>query len=129
MRLRAKTEGNQVEIVRVDITPLSVNRCWQGKRFKTKDYGQYERDVLLLLPKFELPDKPYRISFEFGMSNKLSDVDNPIKPLLDILQKKYGFNDRDVHEISAKKLFVVSGQEYFTFRIETFKQEVTGRQE
>ena len=31
------------------------------------------------------------------------DFDNPIKPFVDILQKKYGFNDRDVYELNVKK--------------------------
>ena len=103
----------------IKIKPLSVNECWQGKRFKTKAYKDYEKKLLLLLPKLKLPEPPYKISFEFGFSNVLSDWDNPIKPLQDILQKKYSFNDRDVFEAKVKKIKVSKGQEYLKFNIET----------
>ena len=32
------------------IKPLSVNQVWQGKRFKTKTYKDYEKNVLAILP-------------------------------------------------------------------------------
>lgn len=105
-------------MIRVDIKPLSVNECWQGKRFKTSKYKSYERDCLLLLPKVSLPEPPYKISYVFGLSNILSDFDNPVKPITDILQKKYGFNDRDIHEASIKKVKVEKGKEFFSFDIE-----------
>ena len=41
-------------MMRLDIKPLSVNRCWKGKRFKTKEYKRYERDCLLILPKLKI---------------------------------------------------------------------------
>jgi len=106
-------------MVTVNIKPLSVNQVWQGKRFKTKAYTHYERDVLFMLPKMKLPDPPYKIYFEFGMSNVLSDWDNPIKPVQDILQKKYLFDDRHIMEAHVKKVKVDKGKEYFSFLIES----------
>lgn len=106
-------------MVTVNIKPLSVNEAWQGKRFKSKAYAKYERDVLFMLPKIKLPEPPYKISFVFGMSNVMSDWDNPIKPIQDILQKKYDFNDRHVMEANVVKKKVAKGQEYFSFLIET----------
>lgn len=99
--------------VRYNIKPLSVNECWQGKRFKTKAYKDYERELILCLPQKDIPEPPYKIRFEFGLSNSLSDWDNPIKPLQDILQKKYGFNDKDIFEACIRKIKVPKGQEYF----------------
>jgi Holliday junction resolvase RusA-like endonuclease len=96
--------------------PLSVNEAWQGRRFKTDKYQKYERDLLFLLPKIAVPSPPYYIEFEFGMS-KLSDLDNPVKPCLDILQKKYSINDRDVMEMRVKKIHVKKGQEFIRFQI------------
>lgn len=32
--------------------------------------------------------------------------------LVDILQKKYGFNDRDIYELHIKKTIVPKGNEY-----------------
>ena len=106
-------------IVSLGIKPLSVNECWQGKRFKTKTYQAYERLLLLSMPALEVPDPPYRIEFVFGMSNVQSDWDNPVKPLQDIMQKKYGFNDRDIYEASVKKVKVEKGKEYFSVRLES----------
>jgi len=73
---------------KINIKPLSVNECWQGKRFKTKEYKQYEKDLLLMLPKIGICKAPFKITIEFAFSSTLADIDNPLKPFLDILQKK-----------------------------------------
>jgi Holliday junction resolvase RusA-like endonuclease len=101
----------------ISVAPLSVNECWQGKRFKTPKYKAYEIQVLELLPPMDIPSPPYGIYFEFGFSNSLSDIDNPVKPVQDILQKKYGFNDRDIMEMHVVKRMVKKGSEYFAFEI------------
>lgn len=106
---------------RVKIKPLSVNECWQGQRFKTKKYLAYEKEVLLNLKPMKLPPPPYCVCYEFGMSNALSDIDNPVKPLTDLLQKKYGFNDKDVFEMHVVKKKVKKSEEYFEFSIVTLK--------
>lgn len=72
------------------IKPLSVNQCRQGKRFKTKTYKDYEKKFLDLLPDCIISDKRMLVvSINYYFSNIGSDIDNPTKPLLDILQKKY----------------------------------------
>lgn len=107
-------------IVKKNIKPLSVNDSWQGKRFKTPKYKSYERELLLILPNYpkgkKMPDM-IRIEFVFGFSSKGSDIDNPVKPLLDILQKKYRFNDSNVWELEVFKKIVPKGEEYFQFQI------------
>lgn len=108
-------------IIKRKIKLLSVNECWQGKRFKTEAYKAYEYELLLTLPLQKLPQPPYSIYFEFGASNKSADWDNPIKPLQDILQKKYGFNDKDIFEAHVLKKVVAKGAEYFFAKLETFK--------
>lgn len=107
-------------IIKKRIKPLSANECWQGRRFKTKAYKNYEAELLLTLPSQKLPAPPYQIYFEFGFSNTLADWDNPIKPLQDILQTKYGFNDRDIVEALVSKRRVAKGSEYFLVKLETF---------
>ena len=103
--------------VELKIKPLSVNQAWQGKRFKTKQYKQYERDLLLMLPAFEVPEGDLAIYLEFGFSNSASDWDNPIKPFQDVLQKKYGFNDSRIVEAYVKKTKVKKGAEFIRWRI------------
>lgn len=104
--------------IRLDIKPLSVNKAWQGKRFKSRDYEAYEKMMLVLLPKLEMPEPPYRLFYEFGFSNTQADYDNPCKPLGDILQKKYGFNDKEIYEAHIRKRIVKKGQEYVRIRFE-----------
>lgn len=103
--------------MRLDIKPLSVNDAWQGKRFKTKAYKLYERDVLTLLGRYEIPDGNIHVDLTFGFSNKQSDIDNPIKCFIDILQKKYGFNDNKIYSMRLEKVDVKKGQEFIEFNI------------
>ena len=50
---------------------------------------------------------------KLGLSNKLSDLDNVIKPLLDTYQTVYpSFNDNTVNKITMTKDMVKKGQEY-----------------
>lgn len=102
----------------VQIKPLSVNECWKGKRFKTDAYKIYEKTVLFMLPKKTEALLPYSIKVEFGFSNSGADIDNPVKPFLDILQKKYGINDRNVFHLEILKTVVKKGNEFIKFKIE-----------
>jgi len=107
-------------MVNIKIKPLSVNQVWQGRRFKTQKYKDYEKEVLFILPKIDIPSPPYSIYYEFGFSSPLSDLDNPIKPLQDILQKKYGIDDKHIHHMEASKRMVKKGDEYIKFSIKHF---------
>lgn len=107
--------------MKVDIKPLSVNKCWKGKRFKTDAYKAYENHLLLLLKPLKLPDAPYHLIITFGFSNKLSDVDNGVKPFQDILQKKYDFDDREIYCLSVRKVLVEKGEEFIDFNIQHYE--------
>ena len=104
--------------MRINYKPLSVNEAWQGKRFKTKAYKDYEKNLMLLLPNIVINENAkLKITFTFGFSNIQSDIDNPVKLLIDIFQKKYKFNDSHVWEISLKKEKVEKGKEFIDFDI------------
>ena len=107
-----------IEELHINMKPMSVNRAWQGKRFKSDEYEAYEMEMLLRLPPGKLPNPPYSVSYEFGFSNPLADFDNPCKPLGDILQKKYGFNDKEIYEAHIRKVLVKKGCEYVRVKIE-----------
>jgi Holliday junction resolvase RusA-like endonuclease len=93
--------------------PLSVNMAWQGKRFKTPAYKDYEKAMLLRMPNGKIDtDQMLRVEFFFGFSNQASDLDNPVKLLMDIAQKKYGFNDKMVFELQVRKCIVKKGKEF-----------------
>jgi hypothetical protein len=57
------------------------------------------------------------ISIVVGVSNMAFDVDNVVKPFLDILQKKYNFNDRYIFRLIVEKVIVVKGAEFVEFYI------------
>jgi Holliday junction resolvase RusA-like endonuclease len=98
---------------KINEKPLSVNQAWQGKRFKTPIYKAYEKEMLLRMPAGKIEtDQMLRVEFFFGFSNKASDLDNPVKLLLDLAQKKYGFNDSNVYELNVRKCIVKKGQEF-----------------
>jgi Holliday junction resolvase RusA-like endonuclease len=91
-------------VINLDIKPLSVNEAWKGRRYKTDKYKKFESDVLFLLPKAKekMPDM-IALDIHFGFKNLRSDIDNPAKLIIDILQKKYGFDDSQVFELNLRK--------------------------
>lgn len=104
--------------VYLQVKPLSVNKVWQGRRFKSKDYKEYERVLLENLPDMKIPPAPYFIFYTFGFSNyKMSDVDNPVKPLQDILVKRYGIRDQDIKCSAQMKEKTEKGLEFFRVNI------------
>lgn len=107
-------------ITTVEIKPLGVNRAWQGRRFKTPEYKKFETDCLYLLPKMKVPEGALWVKLFFSFSNKLQDIDGPSKLCLDILCKKYGFDDRMVYRLDIHKTIVVKGKEKWSFEIEEF---------
>lgn len=69
---------------------------------------------MLLLPK-QLKTDWSELHIEIGV-NTLFDIDNCLKPLIDVLQKKYGFNDRNINTLTVKKTVVKKGKEYILLK-------------
>jgi Holliday junction resolvase RusA-like endonuclease len=109
-------------VPKVSIKPLTVNKAWQGKRFKTPKYKAYEKELLLKLRPLSVPEGKLMLIVVFGVSSKLSDWDNPVKPFQDCLQKKYGFDDRRIYEASVKKMDVKKGEEFIEFEIKQLEE-------
>ena len=103
-------------MIRIDLKPMSVNHAWQGKQYRTKAYLDYTRKLFIMLPKLIIPKTKLQIHFIFGISSN-SDIDNPLKCLIDIFQKKYHFNDKDIMKLTVEKNIVKPGSEYFLFDI------------
>jgi len=107
--------------IKMDIKTLSVNKAWLGRKIKSAHYRKYEEVVLQYLDDYIIDDvdfsKKLEIEYHFGFSNSGSDIDNPIKPLMDILQKKYNFNDKLVYRMIVIKDVVKKGKEYFKIKI------------
>ena len=98
--------------------PLSVNEAWKGTRVKSAKYRAFEKSLLLQMPAKKInPELLLRVELFFGFSSMLSDIDNPIKMILDIAQKKYGFNDRNIFELNVRKCKVEKGKEFIDIGI------------
>jgi Holliday junction resolvase RusA-like endonuclease len=106
-------------MIRIEIKPLSVNAAYNGKRTRSKAYNNYINNVTPQLKKIALPMPPLSLTYEFGLSSKGFDIDNAVKPITDILQKRYGFNDNQVYELHVVKKIVKKGYEYIKFKIES----------
>lgn len=98
--------------------PLTANQAWKGRRTKSDKYKIFERDMLFLLPKFTMPEAPYSIVMTFGVSNIGQDIDNGLKVFIDVLQKKYGFNDNKIMQLHVYKTKTEKGKEFINFTIE-----------
>lgn len=103
--------------MRINIKPLSVNECYRGRRFKNDKYKAYETELLLRLPSLKVPIKNICVNLVFGFSNQASDIDNGVKIFLDILQKAYEFNDKEINELHVFKQIVPKGKEFIDFSI------------
>jgi Holliday junction resolvase RusA-like endonuclease len=107
---------------KINIKPLSVNQVWQGKRFKTKAYKDYEQEAWYLLPNKNIPKGKLHLILEAGLSSKNADIDNIAKPFIDILQKKYIFNDKMIYKLDLIKKDVKKGEEYIKFNFKNLEK-------
>jgi len=106
----------------IQIKPLSVNEAFQGRRFKTDKYKQWIENSIIQLKSIPIPEsQKLKLIVVFGVSNSAADIDNPLKPLLDLIQKKYGINDNRFYKLEVTKEIVKKGKEFIKFDIQEFK--------
>jgi hypothetical protein len=103
-------------IINLKIKPLSVNKAWQGKRFKTPEYKKYEIQMMRMLPDMEIKEFK-QLKITYGFSNMMADIDNPTKLVLDILQKRYNVNDRDLIYLVLHKVKTKKGEEFIEIEL------------
>jgi len=103
--------------MRINIKPMSINEAYNGQRTKSKAYKSYINACLISLKKITIPENKLWLTLVIGVSNRGFDIDNAVKPFLDILQKKYGFNDNRVYVLHVKKEIVKKGNEFLDFEI------------
>ena len=104
--------------IELKVKPLSVNQAWRGKRFRSNKYKAFQKEMMLMLPPIKIDFKgDLRVDIVFGFSTRASDIDNPLKPLLDCLTKKYGINDNRIYKLNVKKEIVKKGNEFIKLKI------------
>lgn len=112
----------------IKIKPMSVNLVWQGQRYKTQAYKNYEQELFYILPKIKIPKGKLQIKLIFGFTRKVSDIDNPVKPFIDVLQKRYTFNDRNIYRLEVEKKEVKKGEEFISFELKKFSEKETQKE-
>lgn len=112
-------------VINLPIKALSVNQVWQGRRFKTKAYKDFEQDCYKLID-YKVRVGAMRVNgeveihYKFHLKNyKMTDVDNLIKPIQDVLVKcNFIEDDRKIMRIIAEKF---KGADKIEIRILPFK--------
>ena len=116
------------------IKPLSANRMFVRKgrtTYKTADYKRFQEDmaVILMDQTWDFKSNPVHFIVYAGLSNKASDLDNIIKPLLDTYQNIFEeFNDKTVQGIILQRYRVKRGGEYLWVRVEKAEELEVGLQ-
>ncbi len=106
------------------LKPLSVNEAWLGAKRKSAAYRKYETHLLRTLPKdIEVPDGQLELHVKVHYSSRGSDIDNCLKPLIDILSKKYGFNDNKIYRLEIDKHIVKKGEETIAWKLMLHKDK------
>lgn len=106
-------------MIHIDIKPLSNNEMYGGRKVKSYKYKNFERKILPLLPEdMKVPEGKLQLYVAVGLSSKLADLDNTLKPFIDCLQLKYDFNDKWIYMITATKTNVKKGDEFIEFSLE-----------
>ena len=110
---------------KLNVKPISVNEAWNLKgfrKFKSAKYNSYQKAVFKQLEGIDWPfdfESYLDVTVKVGFSNKLSDLDNALKPLFDTLSTHYGWNDNKIYKIKADKIIVPKKEEYIDVKIQT----------
>ncbi len=94
-----------IKEIEIAIKPLRLSEAYKGRRFKTNTYTKWQRDFFFLVGNHEPMKGKISISVDFFIKNdKMSDIDNFFKSLLDTM-KDAGIieDDRNIYEIHARK--------------------------
>lgn len=77
--------------------------------------------MMYLLPDIKVPEGIIELNVILGFSSESSDIDNPIKPFIDCLQKRYNFNDKMIKRLIVEVEKVKKGDDFIKFEINKIK--------
>ena len=76
-----------------------------------------------MLPnEFVAPLGKLELTIKVGFSSPLADVDNMLKPFIDILQKKYNFDDKNIYKITVEKELVSKHREFVDWKLTEYER-------
>ena len=104
----------------VPVKPMSQNKAYLGRKTKSKDYRLYTGNIVDILPPCDIPEGELDLKINVFYSNRAADIDNCLKPFIDILQFHYGFNDNKIYHLDVTKLIVPKGQEKLEFEFKPY---------
>ena len=95
---------------------------------KTKAYLEYQNEIRDELmgtdPEWPFGSDPVMFTIVAGLSSKLADLDNVLKPIFDTYQSMYEeFNDRTVYKHIATKVIVPKGEEFLEIVVERYNPD------
>jgi Holliday junction resolvase RusA-like endonuclease len=113
----------------IEIKPISVNACWQGRRFATKAFKRWQGLVVNQM-RWQAKESECPLPFEWEkihlhlrlyLEHPLkSDTDNYQKPIIDCIVKSGWIkDDRYIFRITTEK--IKSDKEGFDFSIKELK--------
>lgn len=113
------------------LKPLSANeafapratkrgRFYRGEIYKTSNYRKYEAALLKTLPNIQIPEDKIQLRIKVLYSSAASDIDNCLKPFIDVLQKRYSFNDNRIYKLQVIKELCPKGEEGIWFNLSAY---------
>lgn len=111
----------------IPVAPISINKCFQGRRFKTRASKDYDDDVALAIGRNHMPIKAdwYEVHYAFYIKNfKMADADNLVKQLQDcIVRSGIIPDDRFIKRFTVEKFKAEEGRERSEVEILAYLRE------
>jgi len=112
--------------VHLKIAPVSTNKLYTGKRWKSKEARAFEWEIAkqlsFLCLDTTLPDGDLTLHLRVGTTRR-QDTSNSIKLLEDCIARHYGINDRRFRALTVVRVPTKQGEEFITFQIRPFAHE------
>ena len=89
-----------------------------GHQWKSSEYEKFRKKVkrILKVKPIKIDEGALKLTAIFGVSYKF-DLDNALKPFIDILEEVYKFNDNQIADIHVRKRTVKRGGEFIEFEL------------
>lgn len=113
-----------------DLKPVSVNQAWYRNKTRSRVYMDYIEGWHHYLmgesidSDIEIKDMRFKVVVHVGFSNRASDLDNVLKPTIDIMQQWFNFDDKQVIHLEAFKHITTKGNDYIYVELhEVFEED------